>query len=113
MQRTEEGRIALKESVDKQYAEIQEQDSVGLEVWLKKNNFHVRGKSISFKLDVPFARDKEIKLIEKEDVVSYNKNLQKDLVRVKDKLKKYKKLFKICAAIACASFIFNIILLAL
>lgn len=52
-------------------------------------------------------------LAEKEDVVSYNKNLQKDLVRVKDKLKKYKKLFKICAAIACASFIFNIILLAL
>ena len=70
MQRAEEERIALKERVDKQYDEIQEQDSVGLEVWLKKNNFHVRGKSISFKLDVPFARDKEIKLIEKEDVVS-------------------------------------------
>lgn len=80
MQKQEEKRVADEKArlveIDKQFSEIEKSYPIGLEYWLKKNNYHVRWRTESHSDVLNITSQKEPHAIDKADVLAATDQIQ-------------------------------------
>ena len=80
MQKQEEKRVADEKArlveIDKQFSEIEKSYPIGLEYWLKKNNYYVRWRTESHSDVLNVSSDKVRKVINKADVLAATDQIQ-------------------------------------